>query len=150
MKAIRPLYCNEDRKECYMKYKKCFFQMGIGLFLTTAVTLSRRVWEARGTAEILLTISDGLCVTALLYISVGCLRWISTTGMFDIFGYAVRMGANMLLPGRIREHSGNFYEYKLTQASKRPGRLSGRTLILDGSFFMVLAIIVTSAWYAVA
>ncbi len=132
-----------------MKYKKCIFQMGMGLLLTIAVILGRRVWEAQGQAEILLAISDGLCVTALLYISVGCLRWVSDTGVFDIFGYAVRMGANMLLPGRMQEESGDFYEYKITQSGKRPGRLSGRSLMLAGSIFMVLAIIVTSAWYAV-
>ena len=50
--------------------------------------------EGVSAADRILAIGNGFSVIALLYISFGLLVWISTTGVLDIFSFALQKGAH--------------------------------------------------------
>ena len=75
--------------------------------------------------------------------------WISTTGFFDVFGYAFKRAARVFVPNFFVDAEGNFYEYKMEKVEKRKSFSQHSTLII-GAIFLIISIILTAVWYAVA
>lgn len=79
---------------------------------------------APGQNQVLWRLSDGLFVSGLLMTGLGALTWVSTTGFFDIFGFAFSSVLTLFSPLRAPEKQKKFYEYKLEKEGKRkPGLL---------------------------
>lgn len=136
-----------DRK----KIIRLVIQITIGLCIAIGVMSSQGAFsEGITQADRILAIGNGFSVTALLYLSFGMLVWISTTGVLDIFSFALQKGAHFFLPFAAKEANGKFYEFKVEKEEKRKKRGKGQYMtLLVGLGFLLVAIALTVAWYAI-
>ena len=86
-------------------------------------------------------LSDGFFVAGAFVGGPGLLMWISSTGFFDLFGYAMRSVRRIIMPGKLDHLS--FYDYNLQKYDKRekPVRfvaITGLGCIALAGFFLVL------------
>ena len=132
-----------------MKAIKYIVQTALGLVLSFGVMYYQGLFEAATAADRIRIVCDGFSVTALLFFSMGFIVWVSTTGFFDIFGYALKKGAHALVPGLVRKDVQDFYEYKLEKQGGRKKRGEGSTLLL-GLGFLLAGLILTGVWYGLA
>ena len=84
-------------------------------------------------------LSDGCFVAAVLLVGVGALCWISGTGFFDIFAYAVKSLLVLFTPLRRPRDQISFYDYKLLKASRR--RAAPRFIVDVGVVFLGLSVL---------
>ena len=116
--------------------------------------------EKKNIIRVIIQIAIGLIIAvgvmtsqgafAEVYISFGLLVWISTTGVLDIFSFALQKGAHFLIPFSTREANGKFYEFKVEKAKKRKQKGKGQYMtLLVGIGFLMIAIALTVAWYYV-
>ena len=127
---------------------RLIIQIAIGLIIAVGVMTSQGAFaEGVSAADRILAIGNGFSVIALLYISFGLLVWISTTGVLDIFSFALQKGAHFLIPFSTREANGKFYEFKV-EKRKQKGKGQYMTLLV-GLGFLMIAIALTVAWYYV-
>lgn len=131
-----------------MKKLKYYVQAGIGLVLAFTVMVSRGLFEKPALADKVMAVGDGFTVAAVMYLGCGAIMWVSSTGFFDIFGYAVKKAAHALLPGMVSDDVGRYYEYKMEKETKRKGFFENFTLML-GIIFFVLSAILLFVWYQV-
>lgn len=124
-------------------------ETGIGLLLSLGIMAWQGAFAPQQTAaDRLLAVCNGFSVTALLYICFGILMLIATTGLFDIFSFAIRKGMHTLLPVIGGDDTGNYYEYKMKkQEKRRPARYGG---LIVGLVFLAVSIVLTAAWYSVS
>ncbi len=128
-----------------MKFRKYLLQSIIGMIIALSIMYYRGLQTAYDTTEKLLVISDGFALVSFLYIGIGSLIWISMTGIFDIFGYAIRRGAHALMPGRMYD-TGGFYEYKVMKSEHRKQKAEKSTLII-GLAFLLISLVLVAIWY---
>ncbi len=131
------------------KYKSYVIQFVAGLTLSVLVMFWQGVFSRGNTADVIRGVCDGFTVTALLYVSMGMLLWASTTGFFDIFGFAVRKGLHNIIPVFVKEDPGGYYEYKVDKEEKRQTK-PRRSTMLIGLVFLAVSIALTFVWYSVA
>lgn len=131
------------------KYIRYVIQIVAGLILSALVMLWQGVFTRENTADVVRGVCDGFTVTALLYVAVGMLLWSSTTGFFDIFGFALRKGLHHFLPIFIHEDPGGYYEYKVQKEEKRQTKPQRSTLLV-GLLFLAVSIALTFVWYHIA
>ena len=131
------------------KYISYAVQTVAGLTLSVFVMFWQDVFARESMADIIRGVCDGFTVTALLYVSLGALMWVSTTGFFDIFGFAFRKGMHHILPVFVREDPGGYYEYKVDKEERRQAKPQRSTLLV-GLFFLAVSIVLTFVWYGVA
>ena len=133
------------------KIIRLVIQITIGLCIAIGVMSSQGAFSEEITqADRILAIGNGFSVTALLYLSFGMLVWISTTGVLDIFSFALQKGAHFFLPFAAKEANGKFYEFKVEKEEKRKKRGKGQYMtLLVGLGFLLVAIALTVAWYAI-
>lgn len=132
-----------------MKSKKYVIQLVIGLLIAFVIMWQRGLFAAESAADKVLIICDGFTVVAFVYLCMGALLWVSSTGTLDIFSYALKKGVNALIPGRVFDDLGGYYEYKVSKDEKRKGFREHSTLIL-GFLFLAVSIVLTAVWYMVA
>jgi len=101
------------------KYIKYSVTIAIGLLISYAVAQTRGLFDCTDPKTIAMYVSDAFCVPGILLVCVGLLVWMSTTGFFDIFGYAIKSVFNRFLHPGMEDVNGTFYEYKLAQDEKR-------------------------------
>ena len=118
-------------------------QTVIGLLLSGLVLLVRE-WP-EGYSDRLRAVADAFSITALLYLCIGALLFVSTTGFFDIFGYAVKRGAHALIPGIVHDNTGDYYEYLEEKKLKRKGHSLKSTLIA-GVVLLAIGAFLTGWW----
>lgn len=128
-----------------MKYAKYIVQTLLGLVLSVGVMFYQGLFEAKSGADRILIICDGFTVTALLFLSMGIILWVATTGFFDIFGYALRKGAHALIPGLVRDELPGFYEYKLEKQEERKTK-GEKSMLLIGAAFLLVSLALTAVW----
>jgi len=131
------------------KYKSTIIQIVAGLMVSVIVMYAQGVFAREDRADIIRGVCDGFTVTALIYVAFGMLFWISTTGFFDIFGFAFRKGMHHFLPVFVREDPGGYYEYKIDREEKRQVKPQRSTLAV-GLLFLAVSIILTFVWYGTA
>ena len=132
-----------------MKSKKYVIHLLVGLLIAFVIIWQRGLFAAESVADKVLIICDGFTVVAFIYLCLGALLWISSTGTMDIFSYALKRGVNALLPGRVFDDLGGYYEYKMSKQEKRKGFKEHSTLVI-GFLFLVVSIVLTMVWYSVA
>ena len=84
-----------------MKKAKYAASLISGLLLAFAVMWLRGLFSAESAADTVMAVSDGFAVAGLLFFGIGSLMWVSTTGFFDIFAFALRKGAHAIIPGMV-------------------------------------------------
>lgn len=132
-----------------MKKAKVLIQVVAGLLIAFFIMWYQGAFVATKTSDIVMAVGDGFTVAAVLYLGMGALMWISTTGFFDIFGYAFKRAARVFIPNFFVDAEGNFYEYKMEKVEKRKGFSQYSSLII-GAVFLVISIILTMVWYMIA
>jgi hypothetical protein len=131
-----------------MKNVKVLIQLVVGLLIAFFIMRYQGAFVATKTSDIVMAVGDGFTVAAVLYLGVGALMWISTTGFFDVFGFAFKKAARVFIPNFFVDFEGNFYEYKMGKEEKRKGFSQYSTLII-GAIFLVISIILTVVWYMI-
>lgn len=130
--------------------KKYVVQIVIALVLSVIFMDFRGAFDSEAeAAERLMGVCDGFSMTAMLYVCFGCLLWVSTTGFFDIFSYALRKGAHAIIPGMGFDNLGSYYDYKQDKAAQRNTKPEYSTLFI-GLGFLALSALLVVVWYAVA
>ncbi len=133
-------------KNNWIKY---LVQTVIALMLSLIIMNLRGAFDSEAAAaDRFKAVCDGFSVTAMLYISFGILMWVSTTGFFDIFGYAFRKGAHAIIPGMGLDKSNkSYYDYKQDKMDKRNTKPMYSTLII-GVLFLIVSAILVARWYS--
>ncbi len=131
-----------------MNKKKVIVQVVFGLVLAFAAMVIRGLFADNSLADKIMAIGDGFTVAAVLYLGFGALMWVSSTGFFDIFGYAVKKAAHAIVPGMVEDDAGRYYEYKIKHEEKRKGFSENLTLKL-GVVFLICSAIFLFVWYQV-
>jgi hypothetical protein len=67
-------------------------------------------------------ISDGCFVSGMIFTGMGMLLWVSSTGFFDIFGYAMKSLLVLFSPLKKPGEHPHYYEYKCEKEEKRKGK----------------------------
>ena len=129
-----------------MKYKKYGIQLLIGLLLAFMLMWYRGIFDARTVSDGLLIVCDSVTILAFLYLGIGSLLWVSSTGYFAIFGYAFKRCVHAFIPGADNTDTENYYEYKTRKNTGRKSFSEQITLII-GLFFLVCSLILTAVWY---
>ena len=132
-----------------MKKAKIWIQLVLGLLIVGFVMWTSGISVMTKLSDIIMAISDGFTVAAVLYLGMGGLMWISTTGFFDIFGFAFKRAARAFIPNFFVDADTSYYEYKVGKSEKRSGFTQHSALIM-GVIFLVISIILTVVWYSVA
>ncbi len=132
-----------------MKKAKFVVALVTGLILAFAAMWVRGLFEAESADEAVMAVSDGFTVAGLLYLCLGALMWVNTTGFFDIFGYAFKKAAHALVPGMVDNTADNYYDYKTGKQKKRDGFTQHSTLVI-GIVFIVISLILTAVWYSIS
>ncbi len=131
-----------------MDKKKVIVQVVCGLVLAFSVMVMRGLFESDSLGGIVMAIGDGFTVAAVMYLGFGALMWVSSTGFFDIFGYAVKKAAHALVPGMVEDDAGRYYEYKIKNEEKRKN-FSGNLTLKLGVVFLIISILFLVLWYQV-
>ncbi len=132
-----------------MKKAKFVATLVTGLMLAFAAMWIRGLFDAESVADVVMAVSDGFTVAGLLYLCMGSLMWVSTTGMFDIFAYAFKKAAHALVPGMVDNDTKDFYEYKMDKKEKRKAFTQHSALVV-GAGFIALSLILTLVWYSIS
>ncbi len=133
------------------KLLRLVIQIAIGILISVGIMTSQGAFaENLSKADRILAVGNGFSVTALLYLSFGMLAWISTTGVLDIFSFAIQRGTHFLVPFAAKKANDKFYEFKEAREAKRKkkGKTQYMTLLV-GVGFLIVAIVFTAAWYKV-
>ena len=129
--------------------KKKLLQYGISTAVGAAIALwvmhLEGLFDVVGMSAnmIFMILCDAFFVAGILLALFGALVWISTTGFFDTFGYALRTAAHLLFPF-FRYDTKTFYDYKTEKEEKRT-QAKG-FLVIVGLFYLILSLIFLILW----
>ena len=93
--------------------------LGVGLCISALTAWHQGFAWAQPLALNARYLSDGCFVAAVLLVGIGALAWISCTGFFDIFSYAVKSLLVLFTSLRKPQEQISFYEFKLLKEEKR-------------------------------
>lgn len=87
--------------------------------------------------------SDALFIPAVLWVGMGGLMWVATTGFFDIFRYGFSSLLVLFTPFKNPKDHKKFYEYKLEREEKRKGKSVPVTILVVGIVLMAGALVLS-------
>ncbi len=132
-----------------MKWKKYGIQIIVGLLIVAGLAVGSGLGKQELAEDVVKILCDSFFVIAVMYLGIGSLLWVSTTGFFDIFGFAIGHAAHTLIPGMVKEIESDFYTYKMTKADKRTEKPLLSTFIV-GVLFLIISIILNVIWFQIA
>ena len=92
-------------------------------------------------------LSDGCFISAVIFIGMGGLLWISTTGFFDIFSYSFKSLLVLFSPLKKASEHPHYYEYKCEKEAKREGKPITHTTLIAGLVIMAASLICLALYY---
>ena len=126
---------------------KCGITSIIGAVLALGVMWGRGLFTATTVEKTLSCISDGFFVVGFIFAGIGLLMAISSTGLFDMMGYAFKSLIYLFTPRTIDRSQGGFYEYKMRKQEQR--RAVPLYILWVGLAFVVIAFVLVGIYYAV-
>ena len=90
---------------------------------------------------------DGLFVSGVMFTGFGLLLWVSGTGFFDIFSYALSSTLVLFSLLRRPEEHKHFFEYKMEKEAKREGKGWPRSVLVIGLICLALSIALMMIYY---
>jgi hypothetical protein len=90
---------------------------------------------------------DGFFICGVMFTGVGALLWVSTTGFFDLFGYAVKSILSMFASRKEIDAFPGFYEYKCEQDAKRAEHPMTHTVLIVGLILLALSFAALALYY---
>lgn len=122
------------------KHKKRFrllIQLGVAALIALAVALIQGLSLHDPAVESCRHLCDGFFITSVIYISLGGLVFISTTGFFDMFSYGVKsLAAYFTQRDKDFPH---FYDFKCEQDAKRQDKPVTYTVLYVGLICLALS-----------
>ena len=91
--------------------------------------------------------SDGCFVSAVIFVGMGALLWISSTGFFDIFGYAMKSLLVLFSPLKKPGEHPHYYEYKCEKDAKRQAKPITHTVLIVGVIVLLLSLACLALYY---
>ena len=91
--------------------------------------------------------SDGCFVSAVIFVGMGLLLWVSSTGFFDIFGYAMKSLLVLFSPLKKPGEHPHYYEYKCEKDAKRQGKPITHTVLVVGVIVLLLSFACLALYY---
>lgn len=137
---------SEEQDRPHTGWIAWLIQLAVGLLLVGVILLLSDI--PSDYADRVRAIDDIFTVVALLYLCIGALLWVSTTGFFDIFGFAVKRALHAFVPGMIKDTAGDYYEYREGRRLKRRRRSLSSTFFA-GLFLLFVSIGLTLWWYRI-
>lgn len=95
-------------------------------------------------------LSDGCFISAVMFIGIGGLMWIASTGFFDIFGYAFKSLLVLFVPIKKPSEFPHYYEYKCEKDAKREGKSVTYTVLISGLIVLALSVLMLVLYYQLA
>ena len=92
-------------------------------------------------------LSDGFFVSAVIFIGMGGLFWISATGFFDIFSYGFKSLFVLFSPLKKAREFPHYYEYKCEKDAKREGKPVTYSVLLTGVVLLVISLVCLALYY---
>lgn len=92
-------------------------------------------------------LSDGFFIVSVIFTGMGVLLWVSTTGFFDIFGYAMKSLLVLFSPLKKPSEHPHYYEYKCEKEAKRQGKPITHTVLIVGLILLALSLICLALYY---
>jgi len=148
----------EDKNKKRRRLISYAVAIAIGLMLAFGIMCYRGLFEAEwersepvsgevasGAEDPLLgneILSDGFFVAAMIYLGIGALLYVSSTGTLDMLMYGLRSLVHVFLPRTLHRDKGGFYEYKMKKKENR--KPVPFQMIWIGLAFLLLAILCVS------
>lgn len=129
------------------EWKAWLIQLAVGLLLVGVLLFFRDLPE--DSADRLRAVDDTFTIVALLYLCIGSLLWVSTTGFFDIFGFSAKRALHAFIPGLVKDITGDYYEYREGRQLKRRTR-SLKSTFFAGFVLLLISIVLTIWWSMIA
>lgn len=120
-----------------MEKKLFFIKQGIFIFIASVVAVLVAIYEKKVLPEEYATtirlFCDGTSVSAIIFLFIGIMQFISRRGMFDSFGYAL---------ARFKKSPVTYLDYVQHKQEKRKNSYAKNQLlfITTGSFMLVLSL----------
>ena len=95
-------------------------------------------------------LSDGFFVSAVIFVGMGGLFWVSTTGFFDIFSYAFKSLFVLFSPIKKAREFPHYYDYKCEKDAKREGKPISHTVLVVGLICLAASLICLALYYNMA
>ena len=92
-------------------------------------------------------LSDGFFVSAVIFVGLGLLLWVSATGFFDIFGYAMKSLLVLFSPLKKPGEHPHYYEYKCEKDAKRQAKPITHTVLIVGVIVLLLSLACLAMYY---
>ncbi len=92
-------------------------------------------------------LSDGFFVSTVIFLGLGVLLWVSTTGFFDIFSYGFKSLLVLFSPLKKASEHPHYYEYKCEKDAKREGKPITHTVLWAGLICLALSMITLFLYY---
>lgn len=90
--------------------------------------------------------SNALFIPGVMWLGVGGLMWIATTGFFDIFSYAFSSLLVLFTPLKNPKDHKRFYEYKLDKEERRKGKPVSWSVLIVGLILIIAAFSCNAAY----
>ena len=122
-------------------------QLGIALMIAIPVAVSQG-FALDGAAYLNCRwLSDGFFVSAVIFVGLGGLFWVSTTGFFDIFSYAFKSLFVLFSPLKKAKEFPHYYDYKCEKDAKREGKPISHTVLVVGLICLAVSLICLALYY---
>ena len=103
---------------------------------TTVVLILREHSTQLDKAQQYLNLADAFTIPSVVMLMLGLLVWVSTTGTFDMLGYAFNRAKEAFIP-TIYKHE-QFYDYKVRKDKKR--KTGYGFMFISGGIYLIPAI----------
>lgn len=132
-----------------MKFKSYLIHGSIAIVCIVLLMISRGFFTETEIEGKVLVAADSFTAIGLLFTGFGLLIWISSTGVFDMLGYAMKKGAHALIPGLVKFEAEDFYEYKMVLKDKKKNA-SYNAILRVGLIVLAIAVVLVVVWYKVS
>lgn len=92
-------------------------------------------------------LSDGFFVSAVIFVGLGGLFWVSTTGFFDIFSYGFKSLFVLFSPLKKVKEFPHYYDYKCEKDAKREGKPITHTVLVVGLICLAVSLVCLAMYY---
>ena len=122
-----------------MRLRKYGYAVIVGIVICLVVIWILGIFNTNDLSKIYRILSDGFFTASVLLIGFGLLTAISTTGVFNIFGYsALLLFSSLFSDTRKDQRPADFYEYTISKRGKKKAKWH---IVITGSIFLILALL---------
>ncbi len=126
--------------------KKYLIASAIAALICVFMLYLYDIGNAQGLAQIYKILADSFTLPGILFLALGSLVWVESTGAIDGIAYALGRAGRMLIPFS-KKNNETFYDYKTRKAENRSGGYG--FLLIVGAAFLAISVIFIVLFYTV-